>query len=77
MDASGSNTAPVREVIDGANGLLVDFFDRQSLADQVIAALARPERFRAHRKRARETVAASYGKDRCVARILELSGLSA
>ena len=72
----GSNTAPVREVIDGANGLLVDFFDRQSLVEQVVAALARPERFRAHRKRARETVEASYGKDRCVAQILELSGLA-
>ncbi len=57
----GSDTQPVREVIeDGVNGLLVDFFSPDALADRVIEALAHREAFTALRRRARETVVKRY-----------------
>ena len=57
----GSKTAPVEEVlIDGRNGLLVDFFDKQGLVDRVSEALSKPERFADMRRAARETVVAKY-----------------
>ena len=58
----GSRTAPVEEVIEhGRNGLLVDFFDRQALADAVVDAVEAPaERFDALRSTARETVVSRY-----------------
>jgi len=52
-----SATAPVQEVIEpGANGLLVDFFDGEALAQTIAAVLADPERYRPLRQRARRTV---------------------
>lgn len=52
----GSRTAPVEEVIrDGQNGLLVDFFDHDGLADRICHVLAKPERHRRLRAAARET----------------------
>ncbi len=52
-----SRTAPVEEVIvDGANGVLVDFFDRQAIVQRVTEALAEPQRFAAMRQAAREAV---------------------
>jgi glycosyltransferase involved in cell wall biosynthesis len=57
----GSRTAPVEEVIvDGRNGILVDFLDINGLADITCEALARPERFVKIRKAARATVLARY-----------------
>lgn len=57
----GSDTAPVREVItDGKNGLLVDFFSVQGLADRVDEVFAHPDRMAAIRKAAREHVAHRY-----------------
>src|SRR5262249_54400153 len=42
-----SDTAPVREVIrDGRNGLLVDFFDAESLASRALEVLRDPAAFR-------------------------------
>ena len=42
----GSATAPVQEVIrDGENGMLVDFFDRQGLAERVAEVLGERNRF--------------------------------
>ena len=36
----GSNTAPLKEVItDGQNGILVDFFDTQGIAEKVVESL--------------------------------------
>jgi glycosyltransferase involved in cell wall biosynthesis len=53
----GSATAPVEEVIEpGANGLLVDFFDGEALAQTIAAVLADPERHRPLRQQARRTV---------------------
>ena len=57
----GSRTAPVEEVIrDEENGLLVDFFQPQAIAERVVAALDEPERFVSLRTRARQTVVERY-----------------
>ncbi len=57
----GSNTAPVREVIEhGVNGLLVDFFDTKALADQVIEVLSNPSPYLQMRHNARQTVVSRY-----------------
>ncbi|AMJ61171.1 glycosyltransferase [Bosea sp. PAMC 26642] len=57
----GSDTPPVSEVITNErNGLLVPFFEREALSDTIVAALAHPERYREHRKRARRTVVERY-----------------
>jgi glycosyltransferase involved in cell wall biosynthesis len=62
----GSDTEPVREVIeDGKNGLLVDFFSPEEVADRVDEVLDHPDRMAALRKAARETVLERYAlKDR-------------
>jgi glycosyltransferase involved in cell wall biosynthesis len=52
----GSDTAPVREVIeDGRNGLLVDFFDPAAIADRAAEVLARPEAYARLGAAARQT----------------------
>ncbi|MGQ3046718.1 MAG: glycosyltransferase family 4 protein [Niveispirillum sp.] len=57
----GSSTEPVQEVIDhGQNGLLVDFFDYDNIADRVVEALERPERFMGLRHQARQTIVERY-----------------
>jgi len=57
----GSNTAPVQEVIEpGRNGLLVDFFAVDELAETIALALAERDGFAAMRHRARDTVIENY-----------------
>jgi glycosyltransferase involved in cell wall biosynthesis len=57
----GSDTAPVREVIEhGKNGLLVDFFDPQKLSQAVCDVLADPQRYADLRVAARQTVVERY-----------------
>jgi glycosyltransferase involved in cell wall biosynthesis len=57
----GSRTAPVQEVIShGDNGLLVDFFDPEALAEQVIAVLAAPADYTQIRQNARAHMVAHY-----------------
>jgi glycosyltransferase involved in cell wall biosynthesis len=69
----GSDTPPVREVIDGDNGILVPFFDTDQLADRVIEAVKHPRRFNRMRARARELVLDRCDGERlCVPRTLEL-----
>jgi glycosyltransferase involved in cell wall biosynthesis len=69
----GSRTGPVEDVIvDGENGLLVDFFDHEGLARRVAEVLAEPRRFDALRARARETVLERFALERCVPRQLAL-----
>ncbi|CAN7246237.1 glycosyltransferase family 4 protein [Aquipseudomonas alcaligenes] len=71
----GSDTAPVREVIeDGRNGLLVDFFDGERIAEKALQALAEPERFRALRRQA-VVAARGYSTDSGIARYLQVLGL--
>jgi glycosyltransferase involved in cell wall biosynthesis len=51
----------VREVIQhGHNGLLVDFFDAQSLADAVVDALTQPQQLTALRQTARAQAVERY-----------------
>jgi glycosyltransferase involved in cell wall biosynthesis len=56
-----SSTGPVQEVIEhGRNGLLVDFFDHQALADTMAEALTRQQELQPLRQAARQTVAELY-----------------
>ncbi|NJO40341.1 MAG: glycosyltransferase [Cyanobacteria bacterium CRU_2_1] len=56
-----SNTAPVTEVIrDGENGLLVDFFSPETIADRVDEALDDRDRMAAIRSNARDTILQNY-----------------
>jgi glycosyltransferase involved in cell wall biosynthesis len=65
----GSRTGPVEEVIvEGDNGLLVDFFDHDTLAARVAEVLAAPARFDPLRERARRTVVERYALARCLPR---------
>ena len=57
----GSATPPVQEVIEHENnGLLVDFFDVDALADTVADCLARPAQYAHLRAAARQTVVTRY-----------------
>jgi glycosyltransferase involved in cell wall biosynthesis len=57
----GSDTAPVREVIqDGVNGLLTDFFSPDQLAQRLHEALDNPEKMKPIRKAARQTIIYHY-----------------
>jgi glycosyltransferase involved in cell wall biosynthesis len=60
----GSDTTPVREVIDSENGILTPFFDSRALADRVIEALEHPRRFAAMRARARQTALDRFDLER-------------
>jgi glycosyltransferase involved in cell wall biosynthesis len=69
----GSRTPPVEEVIDHeANGLLVDFFSPEAVAEAVTRALAGAPDIQAMRQRARDTVVARYDwATHCLPRQLE------
>ena len=57
----GSRTQPVEEVIQhAANGLLVDFFSPEQIADRVIEALEDRHSFESIRRNARQTVVDRY-----------------
>lgn len=70
----GSRTQPVEEVIDhGRNGLLVDFFDYDAIADTVAEGLAHPERYHGIRQAARQTIIDQYDLRRhCLPRQMQL-----
>ncbi|MCF8506971.1 MAG: glycosyltransferase [Caulobacter sp.] len=72
----GSATPPVQELIrDGENGLLVDFFSIQGLADRVCEVLDHPDRMAALRAAARETILRGYDLRRvCLPAHLKLIG---
>ena len=56
-----SKTAPVTEVIeDGVNGLLVDFFSPQAIAERVEEVLAHPTKMANIRGQGRETIQKNY-----------------
>nr|WP_277990183.1 glycosyltransferase [Pandoraea sp. LA3] len=70
----GSRTVPVEEVLrHEENGLLVDFFDVDGLADQIIFACSRRRELSALRSTARDTVLKSYDlRDVCLPRQIEI-----
>jgi glycosyltransferase involved in cell wall biosynthesis len=69
----GSDTAPVRDVLTSANGILVPFFDTDHLAGTVITALKEPQRHRKLRTAARKTVRERYDLERqCLPALTEL-----
>lgn len=60
-----SRTTPVEEVVsNGVNGVLVDFFNIEEIADATINALAYPERYGSLRKQARATIVERYDLQR-------------
>lgn len=69
----GSRTPPVEEVIrDGVNGLLVDFFSPEQIADRVDEVLDHPDRMRELRIEARRTILQKYDLRACVKRQVDL-----
>lgn len=57
----GSRTPPVEEVIvDGHNGVLVDFHDHQALAARIASALGRRKDYEPLRRQARQTILERY-----------------
>jgi len=68
-----SDTAPLRDVIDGTNGILVPFFDTEALADRVVDVVSKPRRHAEMRRRAQALVADRYDADRiCVPQMRRL-----
>jgi len=70
----GSNTDPVKEVIkDKSNGLLVDFFDTNKIADKVSDTLQNPEKYSNMRKGARNLIKKKYDlKKVCLPKQLDI-----
>jgi glycosyltransferase involved in cell wall biosynthesis len=61
----GSDTAPVREVItQDQNGLLVDFFSPEAIAEATLACLSDPKRRQRLGQAARETIVSRYDLQR-------------
>jgi glycosyltransferase involved in cell wall biosynthesis len=57
----GSDTPPVLEVLrDGVNGVTVDFFAHEQLANRIEAALAHPEQMQPLRRAARATAVEQF-----------------
>ncbi len=68
-----SDTPPVTEVIrDGENGLLVDFFSPEKIADRVCEALDNRAAMARIRKNARQTILDRYASKDCLPRQLEI-----
>lgn len=69
----GSATTPVQEVIrDGENGLLVDFFDHEVLAQRIAGVLENPAEYAHLRAAARQTIIERYDlKTICLPQMLD------
>ncbi|NES96955.1 MAG: glycosyltransferase [Desertifilum sp. SIO1I2] len=69
----GSDTAPVREVIqDGVNGLLVDFFAPKEIANRVCEVLDHPTKMAHVRAKARETALERYDLQKLLPKHMQL-----
>jgi glycosyltransferase involved in cell wall biosynthesis len=68
----GSATPPVQEIIEeGKNGLLVDFFSPQAIAERVDEVFAHPDRMAQLRWQARHTIVQNYDLDRLLPQHLQ------
>jgi len=68
-----SDTAPVREMIEHEkNGLLVDFFDIEGLANTASRVLDHPQDFKHLGQVGSEIIRSRYSLDVCLPRMLEL-----
>ena len=57
----GSDTAPVKEIIKhNVNGLLVDFFSPEKIAEQINKVFKHKDKMLAIRKKARKTIVEKY-----------------
>ena len=71
--AIGSDTAPVRELIQpNKNGFLVDFFDVDAWVRRVLEVLDDPDAFKSIRQAARETILDRYTLSKCLDHMLDL-----
>lgn len=71
----GSDTPPVREIVDSANGALAPMFDLSGLAETIVGALANPEANAEKRIRARQTVLEKYDAHAvCAPKLVEWIG---
>jgi glycosyltransferase involved in cell wall biosynthesis len=71
----GSDTAPVCEVLNEENGMLVPFFEPDQIAEKVIEGLAFPRRFEPIRARARQTIVERYDLTRiCLPKMMACIG---
>ena len=61
-----SKTSPVLEVVDGENGLLVDFFSPSEIAAAVDDVLANKKKYVKMKKNARETVVNRYNVQKSI-----------
>jgi glycosyltransferase involved in cell wall biosynthesis len=69
----GSDTSPVREVIDSKNGILVPFFDIDQWSDRIVEVLSHPAHFRDMRQAARDFVTRNFDADNiCLPRMLSI-----
>jgi glycosyltransferase involved in cell wall biosynthesis len=69
----GSKTPPVEEVIThNENGLLVDFFSPQQVADAVDKVFEHPDRYQALRDNARKTILEQYALKDCLPKQYQL-----
>jgi glycosyltransferase involved in cell wall biosynthesis len=60
-----SDTATIKDVIrDKVNGILLDFFDSDRLADALISACTAPDSFLDLRAAARKTIVTDYDRRR-------------
>ena len=74
----GSDTAPVKELIKhGHNGLLIDFFDHEALAETVTELLKNRKLANTLGRNARTTILRNYSLEQCVPRHLQLMNLVA
>ena len=74
----GSRTSPVEElIVDGHNGVLVDFFSPSQLAKAVEDLIANPQEARSIGANARTTILENYSLSQCVPRQLALMNLVA
>jgi glycosyltransferase involved in cell wall biosynthesis len=71
----GSDTAPVRDIIDGRNGVLSPFFDSDALAAETIHVLKHKARRQLMRENARQSALARFDLETvCLPRMLAFLG---